>query len=162
MRRVALKRKCIYKPVVWLFCAMITLPAFGRASFRTQDTQSTTSDSATKAKKKKKKATADTTSTQASDKSGAGAAAAAAPASTYAATPSTTAFKATKPGSSGTSSGMRTPPPGNGMVWVNTDTKVYHKQGDRWYGKTKNGKYMSEADAVQAGYRPAQTGGQSK
>ncbi|MFN8006946.1 MAG: signal protein [Terriglobia bacterium] len=47
-----------------------------------------------------------------------------------------------------------TPPPTAGMVWVNLDTKVYHKEGDRWYGKTKNGKYMTEADAIKAGYRP--------
>jgi DNA uptake protein ComE-like DNA-binding protein len=45
--------------------------------------------------------------------------------------------------------------PGNGMVWVNTDSGVYHKEGTRYYGKTKHGKYMSEADAVKAGYRPA-------
>lgn len=45
------------------------------------------------------------------------------------------------------------PPPSAGMVWVNLDSKVFHREGDRWYGKTKHGKYMSEADAVQAGYR---------
>jgi hypothetical protein len=44
---------------------------------------------------------------------------------------------------------------GSGMVWVNTDSGVYHKPGTRWYGKTKHGKYMTEADAVKAGYRPA-------
>lgn len=42
---------------------------------------------------------------------------------------------------------------GAGMVWVNPETKVFHRQGDRWYGKTKNGKYMTEAEATQAGYR---------
>jgi hypothetical protein len=41
------------------------------------------------------------------------------------------------------------------MVWVNTATKVYHREGDRWYGKTKAGKFMTEADAIAAGYRAA-------
>jgi hypothetical protein len=39
------------------------------------------------------------------------------------------------------------------MVWVNTETGVYHKEGDRWYGKTKEGKWMTESDAEKAGYR---------
>jgi hypothetical protein len=41
------------------------------------------------------------------------------------------------------------------MVWVNTDSGVYHKPGTRWYGKTKQGKYMTEGDAQKAGYRAA-------
>jgi DNA uptake protein ComE-like DNA-binding protein len=50
------------------------------------------------------------------------------------------------------------PPPAKGMVWVNTDTKVYHREGDRWYGNTKHGKYMTEADALKAGYRASREG----
>lgn len=46
-------------------------------------------------------------------------------------------------------------PSAKGMVWVNLDSGVYHREGSQWYGKTKNGKYMPEADAVKAGYRPA-------
>src|SRR5262252_6805682 len=49
-------------------------------------------------------------------------------------------------------------PPAKGMVWVNTDTKVYHYEGDRWYGKTKEGKYMTEGDAIAAGYRSSKEG----
>ena len=37
------------------------------------------------------------------------------------------------------------------MVWVNTETHVYHKAGSRWYGKTKKGKYMTEQDAMKEG-----------
>ncbi len=40
----------------------------------------------------------------------------------------------------------------SGKVWVNTDSGVYHK-GGRWYGKTKTGKFMTEADAKAAGYK---------
>lgn len=46
-------------------------------------------------------------------------------------------------------------PPGPGMVWVNTSSKVYHKAGSKWAGKTKHGQWMSEADAQKAGYKEA-------
>jgi len=39
-------------------------------------------------------------------------------------------------------------------VWVNLDTGIYHK-GGRWYGKTKNGKFMTVDEAKKAGYKPA-------
>ena len=48
--------------------------------------------------------------------------------------------------------------PSKGMVWANPDSKVYHYEGDRWYGKTKKGQYMTEADAVAAGYRASKEG----
>lgn len=52
------------------------------------------------------------------------------------------------------------PPPGKEMVWVNPDSKIYHKAGSKWYGKTKQGSYMSEAEAVKAGFRESKQGKQ--
>lgn len=52
-----------------------------------------------------------------------------------------------------TSPSQVTPPASsNPIVWVNTDSGVYHQPGSRRYGKTKHGKYMPEADAIKAGY----------
>jgi hypothetical protein len=44
----------------------------------------------------------------------------------------------------------------SGKVWVNLDSKVYHKSG-RWYGKTKSGKFMTEDEAKAAGYKASET-----
>jgi hypothetical protein len=38
-----------------------------------------------------------------------------------------------------------------GKVWVNLESKVYHKSDSKWYGKTKKGQFMTEAEAQKAG-----------
>lgn len=40
---------------------------------------------------------------------------------------------------------------GDGKVWVNSASKVYHCAGTKYYGKTKAGEYMTEADAKAKG-----------
>ena len=44
-----------------------------------------------------------------------------------------------------------------GLVWVNTDSGIFHRDGD-FYGKTKEGAFMTEAAALKAGHRAAKTG----
>jgi hypothetical protein len=40
---------------------------------------------------------------------------------------------------------------GAGKVWVNSSSKTYHCEGSKFYGKTKTGEYMAEADAKAKG-----------
>ncbi len=64
--------------------------------------------------------------------------------------PSTTASSSTKTSPSAAEIAAAK---SRGMVWVNTESGIYHK-GGRWYGKTKSGKFMTEVDAKSAGYKP--------
>jgi cytoskeletal protein RodZ len=134
-----------------------------------QSTGSTTNSTTGTKKSKKSKSTATTDaggtsgSTAGGGTSGSTAAPAsstktAAPASTKAAAPSIAASPATAdthaPSNNKTSAAGSTPP-SPGMVWVNTSTKVYHKSGSKYYGNTKQGKWMNEGDAQKAGYKAA-------
>ena len=74
---------------------------------------------------------------------------------TQSSTSSTTTTKKAKQAPPDPSKITQAPGGGNGKVWVNTSTKVFHREGDEWYGKTKHGQYMTEADATKAGYHEA-------
>jgi hypothetical protein len=41
------------------------------------------------------------------------------------------------------------------QVWVNTRSGKYWKPGSQFFGKTKQGKFMTEPEAIEKGYRPA-------
>jgi len=143
--------------------------SFGGAAIRAQQTQQTDqSDTTTKSKSKSKSKSR----SKSADAASATPAATPAPAPKSAPASITTPAAATSPAPSPASAvapaskpapapkpatQQQTPAARSaGTVWVNTDSGVYHKPGTRWYGKTKQGKYMTEADAQKAGYRAAE------
>ena len=71
-------------------------------------------------------------------------------------TPKAANTESSRSSTSAKSSSAKSPAPGGGpgLVWVNTASNVYHCYGTRYYGTTRAGKYMSEADAKAAGAHP--------
>jgi hypothetical protein len=70
-------------------------------------------------------------------------------------TPTTGTQTATRPTLPGGTSATPVAGGGAGTVWVNSSSKVYHCPGDRYYGTTKSGEYMTEGEATAKGNRPA-------
>ncbi|HEY3743202.1 MAG TPA: hypothetical protein VGL53_25320 [Bryobacteraceae bacterium] len=48
------------------------------------------------------------------------------------------------------------------LVWVNLNSKKYHQSSYAQYGKTSNGKFMTEDEAKAGGYKAAQDQKSSK
>ena len=140
MKLISLKRASM-RPLI----ALLTVAAFAAAplAYTQQATPSPNPSAATTPAKKhrKKSEPANAASTTAS--------------------PAATATAAASPATKKTAKAVPTPLAaqaaggGNGQVWVNSETHVYHKEGSKWYGRTKNGKYESEQDAIKEGAHAA-------
>jgi hypothetical protein len=48
--------------------------------------------------------------------------------------------------------------PGDRLVWVNIPSHIYHFEGERYFGSTKNGKFMCQRAADKEGDRPTHNG----
>lgn len=48
--------------------------------------------------------------------------------------------------------------PGDRVVWVNTNSGIYHYEGERWFGRTKSGQFECERQAKAEGDRPTKNG----
>lgn len=48
--------------------------------------------------------------------------------------------------------------PSDTVVWLNTNSGIYHYSGERWYGNTNYGAYVCEREAISAGNRATENG----
>ena len=80
------------------------------------------------------------------------------PKSSAAASPAAATASVTKNRSTEAAANPPAPGGGHGLVWVNTESHVYHREGSHFYGTTKKGKYMTEAEAIKEGNKAAAKG----
>jgi hypothetical protein len=55
-------------------------------------------------------------------------------------------------------SGAQAHCPRDQVVWLNTNSGIYHEKGMRWYGNTKAGAYVCRREADAAGDRDTRNG----
>ena len=142
---LAPSRRPRFKHVVLMVAVLIVA---GGATARAQTTQQAGDQNQSGANAPKSKTAADPAAPKSQG----------APASSSASTPPASPASTpsgTAPASKPAATQQNLPAKSANMVWVNTDSGVYHMRETRWYGKTKKGKYMTEADAIRAGYKPA-------
>lgn len=48
--------------------------------------------------------------------------------------------------------------PKDEVVWLNTNSGIYHEKGMRWYGRTRSGAYVCRSEADAAGDRDTRNG----
>jgi len=48
--------------------------------------------------------------------------------------------------------------PRDTVVWLNIPTSIYHYGGERWYGRTRDGAYVCEREAIAEGDRASRNG----
>ena len=48
--------------------------------------------------------------------------------------------------------------PHDTVVWLNLPSGIFHFKGERWYGRTRDGAYVCEREALNAGDRATRNG----
>lgn len=137
----------MHKITVWMGSVLLVATA---ATFAFAAPYQDTSTTTTKKTRKSKKSTTGTTATTAAK-----APAAAAKATTATTAPATKMAKTKTTATKTATDAQISAAKAAGQVWVNTSSKVYHDSSSQYYGATKEGKFMSEKDAIAMGAHKA-------